>query len=127
MIFTLLLAAAQLAGSAPARDSLRMTGARNPAYAADGRLALSVLGRLWVRTGAGKDTHWVQVTSGPAWDREPAWTKDGSALVYTSNARGHSQLYRVAVASQGGGATPIRITTSSEPGKTTQLMTVVRS
>ena len=115
MIFTLLLAATYSAGSSTARDSLPMTGARNPAYAADGRLALSVRGRLWVRTGAGKDTRWQQVTSGPAWDREPAWTKDGSALVYTSNAGGHSQLYRVAVAAQGGVATPIRITTSSEP------------
>ena len=101
MIFTLLLAAAQLAGWDTTRDSLPMTGARNPAYAADGRLALSVRGRLWVRTGAGKDTRWQQVTSGPAWDREPARTTDGSALVYTSNAGGHSQLYRVAVASQG--------------------------
>ena len=101
MIFTLLLAAAYSAGSSTARDSLPMTGARNPAYAADGRLALSVRGTLRVRTGAGKDTRWQQVTSGPAWDREPAWTRDGCALVYTSNAGGHSQLYRVAVASEG--------------------------
>ena len=61
------------------------------------------------------DTRWTQLTFGPAWDREPAWTTDGSALVYTSNASGHSQLYRVAVAAQGAAAMPIRITTSSEP------------
>ncbi|CAN5919833.1 hypothetical protein BH11GEM1_BH11GEM1_33910 [soil metagenome] len=115
MLFTFLLAAAQFAGSDTARDSVPMTGARNPAYSADGRLALSVHGRLWVRSGTGTDTRWVQVTSGPAWDREPAWTTDGSALVYTSNAPGYSQLYRVPVASQGAAAMPMRITTSSEP------------
>ena len=115
MILTLLLAAAQFAGSSTTQDSAIMTGARNPAFAADGRLALSVRGRLWVRSSAGKDARWTQLTSGPAWDREPAWTRDGSALIYTSNASGHSQLYRVAVTSQGAAATPIRITTSSEP------------
>ena len=115
MIPTLLLAAAQLVASDTAREAAPMTGARSPAYAADGRLALSVRGRLWVRSGAGTSARWTQVTSGPAWDREPAWTSDGSALIYTSNSSGHSQLYRVAVASQAAAAIPVRITTSAEP------------
>lgn len=115
MIFTLLLAAAHLAGPDTVPDVIRMTGARNPAYAADGRLALSVRGKLWVRSSTGNRPAWMQVTSGPSWDREPAWTHDGSALVYTSNAHGYSQLYTIAVTARGQGAMPVRLTTSSEP------------
>lgn len=48
-----------------------MRGARNPSYAADGRLALSVYGRLWVRS-ADSSPRWLRITAGPAWDREPA-------------------------------------------------------
>src|SRR6185437_1223534 len=46
------------------------TGARQPAYAHDGRLAISAPGDLWIESTGGK---WTRLTSGPAWDREPAW------------------------------------------------------
>ena len=61
--------------------------ARTPAYAPDGRLALAVDGDLWVSaapvtSAPNAAIRWVRVTSGAAWDREPAWTADGSALVF---------------------------------------------
>jgi gamma-glutamyltranspeptidase len=116
MIVPLILIVAQLTASSPtARDSAVITGARNPAYAADGRLALSIRGDLWVRSRTGDSTRWTQVTSGPAWDYEPVWMPDGSALVYASTASGGGDLYRVAVDSNGMAATPERITSSSEP------------
>jgi len=50
------------------------SAARNPAYARDGRLAVSVRGDLWIVSKRGE---WTRVTSGGAWDREPSWTADG--------------------------------------------------
>lgn len=81
--------------------------ARNPAYASDGRLAVSVDGDLWVvsKTGA-----WTHVTSGGAWDREPAWTHDGQSLVFSSDRSGNIDLWSVSLATPN--ATPTRLTTS---------------
>src|SRR4029450_9328049 len=68
--------------------------ARNPAYARDGRLAVSIAGDLWILEKTGK---WVQLTSGPAWDREPSWSADGSALIFSSDRSGNFDLWRLAV------------------------------
>ena len=84
-------------------------GARNPAYARDGRLAVTIQGDLWV---ASKSGQWTRVTSGPAWDREPAWTPDGSAIVFSSDRSGNFDLWRVTVGQSGPAAEPERITTS---------------
>jgi gamma-glutamyltranspeptidase len=84
-------------------------GARNPAYARDGRLAVTVQGDLWVLSKSGQ---WTRVTSGPAWDREPAWTPDGSSIVFSSDRAGNFDLWRVAITSNGAGGEPERITTS---------------
>lgn len=83
--------------------------ARNPAYARDGRLAVSVQGDLWIVSPRGE---WTQLTSGPAWDREPAWTPDGSAIVFSSDRSGNFDLWRVTVGSTGVAADPQRITSS---------------
>ena len=69
-------------------------GARNPAYARDGRLAVSVQGDIWIVSTRGE---WTRVTSGPAWDREPAWSADGSTIVFSSDRAGQFDLWRVAV------------------------------
>ena len=69
-------------------------GARNPAYARDGRMAVSVQGDLWIISPRGE---WTRATSGPAWDREPAWTPDGNAIVFSSDRGGHFELWRVRV------------------------------
>src|SRR5689334_753132 len=96
---------------APATQS---TGpaARNPAFSHDGRLAVSVDGDLWIVSKSGD---WSRVTSGPAWDREPAWTPDGSAIVFSSDRAGNFDLWRVAVGTGGGSAEPERLTSSPLP------------
>ena len=83
--------------------------ARNPAYARDGRLAVSVQGDLWIVSALGE---WTRLTSGPAWDREPAWTPDGSAIVFSSNRSGNFDLWRVAASTTLAASEPERITTS---------------
>jgi len=88
------------------------TGARNPAYAPDGRLAISVQGDLWVESAGGR---WTRLTSGPAWDREPAWAPDGSAIVYSSDRSGRFELWRVAVHADSATAEPTPLTNSALP------------
>jgi gamma-glutamyltranspeptidase/glutathione hydrolase len=115
MISSLILVAAQLAATATPRDSAAPAGARNPAYAADGRLALSIRGDIWVRSSAASDARWMQLTSGPAWDRQPAWSTDGSSIVYASNITGDGDLYRIAVGPSGASGAPERITSAPDP------------
>lgn len=69
---------------------------RDPAFASDGRLAVSVEGDLWIRDAAGR--RWTRLTRGPAWDRQPAWLPDGSSLVFASDRDGGSNLYHLALA-----------------------------
>jgi gamma-glutamyltranspeptidase len=82
-------------------------GARNPAFARDGRLAVSVRGDIWTVRGGS----WTQVTSGAAWDREPAWSSDGSSIVFSSDRAGQFDLWSVPAT----GGEPVRITTSPLP------------
>ena len=63
--------------------------ARNPAYSRDGRLAVSVQGDIWV---VSKNNIWTRVTSGGAWDREPAWTPDGTAIGFSSDRAGNFDI-----------------------------------
>jgi gamma-glutamyltranspeptidase len=86
--------------------------ARNPSYAHDGRLAVSVQGDLWIVSPRGE---WIRVTSGPAWDREPAWTPDGSAIVFSSDRSGNFNLWRVHVGPTGASGEAERITNSPLP------------
>jgi gamma-glutamyltranspeptidase len=101
----LLFSALLLMLQAASTDSVRGAGARNPAYARDGRLAASVRGDLWIASPTGQ---WTQLTSGPAWDREPAWSADGSSIVFSSDRSGNFDLWRVAAT----GGEPERLTTS---------------
>jgi Tol biopolymer transport system component len=96
-------------------DSVAPAGARNPAYAADGRLALTIRGDIWIRSSATADARWLQVTSGPEWDRQPVWSADGTSIIYASNISGDGDLYRVAIGPTGASAAPERITSASEP------------
>ena len=57
--------------AANSQTPANVPGARDPVYAPDGRLALSVRGDLWIVSPAGQ---WTPLTSGPDWDREPAWS-----------------------------------------------------
>ncbi len=102
------LVAAQGPQSAPPE-----TGAADPAYARDGRLVVSLRGDLWLRSG-GDTGQWVQLTSGPASDREPAWWPDGSAVVFASDRSGNFDLWRVGVGPAGAAGEPERLTTAPE-------------
>ncbi len=86
--------------------------ARNPAYAHDGRLAVSVEGDLWIVSPRGE---WIRITSGPAWDREPAWAPDGSAIVFSSDRSGNFSLWRVRVGPTGASGDAERVTNSPLP------------
>ncbi len=96
-------------------------GARNPAFARDGRVAIEARGDIWIADSAGPGAQWRRVTSGGAWDRAPAWTHDGKAIVFSSDRRGGDfDLWRVSVNAIGAPLTePTRITTTpgieSEP------------
>ena len=98
-----------------APDTSMPAGARNPAYAPDGRLALSVRGDLWVQASPDTGARWVRLTSGLAWDREPAWTSDGSAIVFSSDRAGNFDLWRIRVSASGAAAgAPERLTDTPE-------------
>src|ERR1051325_9666846 len=84
--------------------------ARNPAYSRDGRLAVSVRGDLWVVSKSGE---WTRITSGGAWDREPAWTPDGQSLVFSSDRSGNFDIWTIAVRTPN--AEPTRVTSSPLP------------
>lgn len=87
-----------------------LRGAREPAYAPDGRLAVSIDGDLFVQQAASKK--WVQVTSGPAWERDPEWSRDGSYLYFSSNEHGSFALWRMAISADGLNDHPEALTTS---------------
>jgi len=84
--------------------------ARNPAYSHDGRLAVSVEGDLWVVAKSGE---WSRITSGGAWDREPAWTPDGQSLVFSSDRSGNFDIWTVRVGAAN--PQPTRVTSSPLP------------
>lgn len=84
---------------------------RDPAFAADGRLAVAIEGDLWIRDAAGRS--WRRLTSGPAWDRHPAWSPDGRTIVFSSDRSGNPDLWRVTVGTASGAA-PERLTADPE-------------
>jgi gamma-glutamyltranspeptidase len=86
---------------------------RDPEFARDGRLAVSIEGDLWIRDAAGR--RWTRLTRGPAWDRQPAWSRDGAFIVYASHGDDATNLWRIPAR----GGTPERLTsgdrTDAEP------------
>ena len=86
-------------------------GARNPAHARDGRLAVEARGDIWVTPAPGPAARWTRITSGPAWDRAPAWTPDGRSLVFSSDRGGSFDLWQVEMVG-GRPGEPRRLTTS---------------
>jgi gamma-glutamyltranspeptidase len=85
--------------------------ARDPAIASDGRIAASFDGDLYVKAGT-RSGEWRRVTSGLAWDRQPAWSADGRTLVFSSDRSGNADIWQVAATGSGA---PVRLTTDAEP------------
>lgn len=96
----------------PAPDTSAAQAARSPAFAPDGRLVISSNGDLLVQ--ATPNGPWVRATSGVAWDRDPAWTRDGRAVVFSSNRGGNFDLWRVAIRPDGSAGEPERLTSTPE-------------
>jgi len=113
----MVLAFLLLALQQPVAADSGLRGARDPAYAPDGRLVVSIDGDLYVQ--AANAGPWTRLTSGPGWDRQPAWSRDGTSIVFSSDRAGGFDLWRVAVPASGTGsvtpAEPERLTTSPEP------------
>lgn len=117
MYFALLLLALQQPDST-------LRGVRDPAFAPDGRLVVSVDGDLYLQAAHGG--RWARLTSGPDWDREPSWSRDGTTIVFSSDRAGNGNfdLWRLAAPPSGANVTatavpvaarPERLTTSAEP------------
>ncbi len=100
-----LAAVALLQVAAP--DSTMLHGVRSPAFASTGALAVSMDGDLYVRRAQGGPL--LRVTSGKAWDRDPAWNADGTRLVFASDRGGTFDLWQVTIAADGSAGTPERL------------------
>ena len=75
---------------------------RSPSYGSDNRLVFEINGDIWISgiVDGGADLRAdkiVQVTSGPAWDRDPDWGADGESIVFASDRDGSTDLWRVTV------------------------------
>lgn len=81
--------------AAALHQNVTLPPVRDPAFAPDGRLAVSFEGDLWIRDASGR--RWSRLTTGPVWDRQPAWSPDGQAIVFVSDRDGGSHVYRLDV------------------------------
>ena len=94
------------------QDTTSLTGVRTPAYAPDGRLALSLGGHLMLQRSAGAPL--IPLTSGAGWDRDPAWTPDGGAIVFASDRSGNYDLWRLVVNTDGTAGALTQLTKTSQ-------------
>ncbi len=126
-MFPILLVLFSLLPQEPGTVVLAQRGIRNPALSPAGRIVYELDGDLWVADVQFHSTHLYRdnnvqsvpeigvpkrVTSGPAWDRQPAWTPDGRAIVFSSDRNGTVDLWSARL-NEDGGAEQLRALTSS--------------
>ena len=93
---------------------------RSPVYGPDNRLVFEINGDIWVsgerRGGADlREEKIVQVTGGPAWDRDPTWSPDGESIVFASDHDGDTNLWRAVVDGDGRVKGSAQLTASETP------------
>jgi len=93
---------------------------RSPAYGPDNRLVFELNGDIWVsgtRRGQAdlRADKIVQVTSGPAWDRDPAWSTGGESIVFASDRDGGTHLWRVVINDDGRVTGTAQLTAAEAP------------
>jgi len=88
----LLLVAVVLAGGGPACAQVTLTEGTNFTIDAssDGRLAIDLLGGIWVLSATGGNAE--PVTSGLLPARRPRWSPDSGAVLFEAQAAGRNQL-----------------------------------
>jgi gamma-glutamyltranspeptidase len=112
-----------LAIQTPDSAFVLQNGIRSPAFGPQGRLVFEMNGDLWIADlpeGVGAlsslpGTALTRVTQGPAWDRDPAWTPDGAAVVFSSDRSASFDIWRVPLGDDGSPGEPERLTDSAEP------------
>ncbi|WP_411279514.1 gamma-glutamyltransferase [Gemmatimonas sp.] len=120
-IFSPLLLSATLSAAsisnATQPDTAALRGARQPATSATGALVFAHDGQLYLQSSHGGVV--VRITNGSAWHRDPAWTADGSAIVFASDSLGNYDLWRMPInaAANGGvqSGARARLTSSVAP------------
>ncbi len=125
IIFSLAIISLMLFPQLQEKAFSQSIGLGAPAYGADGRLALSLNGNIWelqiidslIFDDATKSTdgNWVQITKGPAEDRDPAWTPDSRTLIFASDRAGSFDLWKLKFGTAGGNQELQRISFSEEP------------
>lgn len=87
------------AQDAPAASAAALQGVRSPAYARDGRLVFTAEGHLYLQ--GLRDAVATPLLRDGAWHRDPAWTADGTAIVFASSRDGNYDLWRLPVSNGG--------------------------
>jgi gamma-glutamyltranspeptidase len=102
LLSPLLLAATLAAHGGVQPDTAALRGARQPATAVNGAVVFAHDGQLYLQRSIGAAV--VRITNGSAWHRDPAFTADGSAIVFASDSMGNYDLWQMPVNTTGTGS-----------------------
>ncbi|MEE8587381.1 MAG: gamma-glutamyltransferase [Acidobacteriota bacterium] len=94
-----------------------------PAISSQGLLCYSEQGDLWIaQLSAAAESgppapaaRARRLTSGAAWDHQPAWTADGRSVIFSSDRDGQFDLWSIAVENGGPAGQAVRLTEDPSP------------